>query len=113
MVAAGVHKMRKNHRRRLRSETGLDVAVIGEGAPGGADDDCAAGFGGATLGAFLRGGSGTGPDRGGDDIFCMMSCSSPISRWPSLPASSAYSLALVSGVSIWDFARVQCKLISG
>jgi hypothetical protein len=40
-------------------------------AGGGTDDDCAASF--PTLRAFLRGGGETGPDRGGDDLVCMMS----------------------------------------
>jgi hypothetical protein len=51
----------------------------GGNAGGGTDDDCAASFGGATLRAFLRGGGETGPDRGGDDVVCMMSCSAACS----------------------------------
>jgi hypothetical protein len=47
----------------------------GRNAGGGTDDDCAASFRGATLRAFLRGGGETGSDRGGDDLSCMMSCS--------------------------------------
>ena len=51
----------------------------GKNAGGGTEDDCAASFRGSTLRAFLRGGSETGPDRDGDDLSCMMSCSAACS----------------------------------
>jgi hypothetical protein len=47
----------------------------GANVGGGADDDCSTSFRDATLRAFLRGGGETGPDRGGDDLSCVMSCS--------------------------------------
>jgi hypothetical protein len=78
--AACVHMMRKNHRCRLRSETGLDVAVnarvVWEGAPGEAQTMTARWVSGTQhLALFCAAGAEPARDRGGDDIFCMVSCS--------------------------------------
>src|SRR5262249_61345952 len=51
----------------------------GRNAGGDIDDDCAASSRGATLRAFLRGGGETTPDRGGDDLVSLMSCSAACS----------------------------------
>jgi hypothetical protein len=67
---------------------------------GGTDDDCSTSFRGATLRAFLRGGGETGPDRGGDDLSCMMSCSTACNVtmfwdiWSCLAASSSTFIPL-------------------
>src|SRR5262249_29892467 len=57
------------------TRTSLDDRHWGLNAGGDIDDDCAAISRGATLRAFLCGGGETGPDRGRDDLVCMMSCS--------------------------------------
>jgi len=59
----------------LGLQPGSFWAHWGANAGGGADDDCSASFRDATLRAFLRGEGETGPDRGGDDLSCVMSCS--------------------------------------
>jgi hypothetical protein len=74
----------------------------GRNAGGGTDDDGAASFRGATLRAFLRGGGETGPDRGGDDLSCVMSFSTACNVtmfwdiWSCLAASSSTLLASCS-----------------
>ena len=87
--------------------TVLSIAALaarhwGANAGGGADDDCSASFRDATLRAFLRGGGETDPDRGGDDLSCVKSCSTAgdvtmfWDIWSCLAMSSSTLLASCS-----------------